>query len=308
MRGMTLKLAPAVVVLGSLLNLADGQQLLPPPPPISTQEQIPDQVDLPQLVPLPEREVEPLESISAPATVIAPPVHPLSDLATGIVRQTIPETFDGNDNWGDTARVLDGWRIERHGLQFKTKRRWKEVNHGTWLRYEVTPINPDTELILKIVSIKPGDGGKLLVSVTADSPIHATGRLAEWRYDIQLASFDAAATADVHVDATISLSPKIDTSEFPPAVLLVPKVETAALDISNFKLHRVSKVGGSFVSVLSGGLEKAITLGLDQKQNKIVSAINKKIEAKQDRFKVSLAEMAKSQWGDLRDFVRGAEE
>src|SRR5687768_14596157 len=59
---------------------------------------------------------------------------------TDLVREQLPEHYEKSKNWSHTKRVFAGWKLEQDGLRLETRRRWKEVNDGTWTRYRVTPL------------------------------------------------------------------------------------------------------------------------------------------------------------------------
>ena len=65
----------------------------------------------------------------------------LQTLTQRIVRDNIPHKYVRDKDWGKTAERWDGIQIRRKGpLRLTTKRKWKEVKHGTWKRYEIRQI------------------------------------------------------------------------------------------------------------------------------------------------------------------------
>ncbi len=51
--------------------------------------------------------------------------------------QHVPHRIDGDDDWGDTKRVWAGVKVRRDGWELRTHRRWRELRHGRWVRYEI---------------------------------------------------------------------------------------------------------------------------------------------------------------------------
>ena len=56
---------------------------------------------------------------------------------TDLVREQLPEHYEKSKNWGHTKKVFAGWKFEQDGLRIETRRRWKDVNDGTWTQLDV---------------------------------------------------------------------------------------------------------------------------------------------------------------------------
>ncbi|MEO1527156.1 MAG: hypothetical protein AAFX06_17080 [Planctomycetota bacterium] len=82
-----------------------------------------------------------------------PPTEPKSDPGAAFqspeqARQTVqsiidfaldlsPRSYSSDKHWDKRKKVWAGVEIDREGLRIKTKRRWREVRHGRWTKYEV---------------------------------------------------------------------------------------------------------------------------------------------------------------------------
>jgi hypothetical protein len=65
------------------------------------------------------------------------------NMMQSIVRENVPDKYVQDKDWGKTDKRWDGLQVRRKGsFRLTTKRRWKEVNHGAWKRYEITQRNP----------------------------------------------------------------------------------------------------------------------------------------------------------------------
>ena len=216
---------------------------------------------------------------------------------TDLVREQLPEQYEKSKNWGHTKKVFAGWHFEQDGLRLETRRRWKDVNDGTWTRYRVTPLEPDKHFSVRVEKIEPITGNKVRVQLAGVSKVHLLGRLAQWESGVQLISLSAEADAQIHVQGTVEIAMQLDPTKFPPDVSLVPTVTAADAQIAKFELQRVSKFDGPLVKSLSDETREMLTAELAERRPKLVSSLNKQLAKKQDKLKFSLSELLKSEWG-----------
>ena len=69
--------------------------------------------------------------------MLVTPQGDFNDLITDIILDNIPHQYEDKDDWGRQKQIVSGLKVWRDGLKIKTKRRRKNVNHGTWTRYTV---------------------------------------------------------------------------------------------------------------------------------------------------------------------------
>ena len=154
-----------------------------------------------------------------------------------IVRENIPDKYVRDKDWGKTTKRWNGLQVKRKGtLRLTTKRKWKEVNHGTWNRYEITQINPNDNLLLRIENVHDSENGKVGFEVELASKLHVHGRHAKWAKGVQLYNVSADADAAVRMRIWSEIGTRLDVGEFPPDVILVPNVTRADLDLKEFRL------------------------------------------------------------------------
>ena len=221
-----------------------------------------------------------------------------------IVRENVPDKYVQEKDWGKTDRRWDGLRVKRRGtLQWSTKRKWKEVNHGTWKRYEVTQIAPEENLTMRIENLRDAGGGKLGFDVRLTSRLHASGRLAKWAKGIQIYNISADADAFVQLHMQCTLAVKLDFGKFPPDVILKPVVTQADLDVQEFQLRKVSKLRGPLVRELSGSVHRALLDRIAEKREKLPQKINRQIAKNQDKLTLSLSSFASERWEALTHSV-----
>ena len=217
-----------------------------------------------------------------------------------IVRENVPDKYVQEKDWGKTDRRWDGLHVKRRGtLNWSTKRKWKEVNHGTWKRYEVTQISPEENLIMRIENVRDAGAGKVGFDIRLTSRLHVSGRLAKWTKGVQIYNISADADAYVELQMQCNVAIKLDIRRFPPDVILTPSVQHADIDVKEFQLHQLSKLRGPLVRELSGSVHRALLEKIDEKREQLPSKINRQIAKNQDKMRLSLADFASDQWQAL---------
>jgi len=187
--------------------------------------------------------------------------------------------------------------VEREGVKIETRRKWVDVNDGTWTRYRVTPLNPDKHLEVRVEKIEPLDGNKVRLELSASAKLRVFGRLSQWERGVQLVSLSAEADTVVRVQGTVEVALKLDPTKLPPDVYLEPTVTKADVKIADFDLRRVGQLDGPLIRSLSDDARDVIEAELKERRPKLVASLNKKLAKKQDKLKFSLSELLTSEWG-----------
>ena len=221
------------------------------------------------------------------ATLTEEDVQGLSDLVRLIALQNIPHDYRNEKEWGSTKEVWAGIDFKQDGLRLTTKRRKKTVNHGSWKRYEARLIDPDRELLLRIENVRaiPGRGANL--DLIVDSHLAASGRWSEWRQGIQLFSFSADATARVRMRVACQIGIAFNFANSVPQLRLSPTVTDADLQLTDFRLHRISNFDGPVIHQLGHALQDVLQDELDDRRGKLVTRINSQIAKHQSVLQLS---------------------
>ncbi|MDA1180366.1 MAG: hypothetical protein O2931_16415, partial [Planctomycetota bacterium] len=221
----------------------------------------------------------------------AAPDDGLSGIVRRLLLENIPETYEDTRKWGKTAKRWDGLHVHHDGLRVKTKRRWKEVNHGLWQMFRITPRDPEHSLHLQINNLKETSPGVITFDVDFTAHVDALARRSRWNYGVQLYSISMEAEAVVELQAQVELRTKLDLAHFPPDLELHPRVLAAKLNLREYHVRKISKIGGDLAEEIGGTLEHLLAEKLEDKQQKIVDRMNRQIEKNQSKLRVSVRDL-----------------
>lgn len=256
---------------------------------------------VPPPIPSPAPAVPP-SALGAPSDVpeTFTPSEEFQEWITALAREHLPDKYEKSKNWGKTTKVWDGLKITTDDGRLSTKRRWKQANDGTWYKYRVDLVQPEKHFDIRIENIREIGGGKITSDVQVIAKLKCFGRMSQWEHGVQLISLSADAETLVSVRAQVDLAMRLDVSELPPAVQLVPEVRTARVDILDFRLQRVSNARGPIVKSLSSSVREVVEDKLEeQNRGKLSQKLNQQIAKQQDKLRLSFAEVAKSPWAKL---------
>ena len=223
----------------------------------------------------------------------------LSELLTQLGRTHIPNRFVEDKDWGETKERWDGLHVQLKGLQLKTKRRKKEVNHGTWKRYEVELLDPDREFDVTIRQLNRLPDGRLALVLEIQSAVKVHARLSRWNRGVQVISVSADSRAKLQLTVQANMDVQVDFKHLPPDVVFAPQIESATIDLVDFEVDRVSKIGGDVAEQLGKGARGILEKKIAEKQQKITDKLNRSIEKRKDDLRLSVHDLVASQWGDL---------
>jgi len=206
----------------------------------------------------------------------------------------IPRTISGDKNWGDTKRVWSGVKMRMDGFKLRTHRRFRELEQGRWIKYEVTL--PDVPPAIRIAEVTPtihAFTGQQSWSIASSvvSPVEFTARVQRWNLGVKLFSVTVSGRARIRLNSTLSVGFHANYGEIPPGLVITPNVQKAELVMEHFEVDRVSKIGGDVAEQWGELMEEILIERLVKRQNKkLVSKLNKSIDKERDDLRLSLSE------------------
>jgi hypothetical protein len=255
---------------------------------------------LAQLAPLPAP-VQPAAPVAAAVPVPFDADPRINQLITRLVLQEMPHRYERNKGWGAQAERWDGIQWEQDGWEIKTHRRKKMVNHGTWRKYSASLADPETQFDVSVTNIHQTASQRLGLQVNFSTRLNLFARQSEWVKGVQLYSLSAEGKARIRMTLEMEMGIALDPARFPPDVVFRPHVTAADLTVDEFRIDRVSKLGGEFAIQVTQLARKELDEEIRKKQSELVDRINREIERNSDDLRLSLPDARKSKWADAAE-------
>ena len=232
----------------------------------------------------------------------------LDDLLTKLALESMPVRHVENKNWGQQSERWDGIKVSFQNGKLHTKRRKKKVNHGTWERYEISLVDPAESFSVELDNFQELAKDEVSFEVAVSADVDVLARQSKWVKGVQLYSISANGSASVQLVLSINLGSSMDVSKFPPDLIFDPLVAEADIELSNFRIDRISKAGGEFTQQLTRLVRGKIDQQIARKEEKLVEKLNAKLEKNKDRFTLSVHDAVKSKWARAADKLLNKEE
>ncbi|MDA8744046.1 hypothetical protein N9N28_05385 [Rubripirellula amarantea] len=211
-----------------------------------------------------------------------------------------PRTFDGDKHWGETKSIWAGVKVRFDGGKLKTKRRKKDVNHGRWIKYEVSlpPQHLTDQISLtvdEVTGLQDAVGSAMRIRSTLITPMTFTARIQRWNLGVRIFSVTVSGRMKIRMRSTMALRTQADYSEIPPALVMRPHVETADLSLESFEVDRVSHVGGDAAEAWGEIMQEVLVERfVDRANDTLAEKLNKAIRKNEDDLRLSLTDWLSS--------------
>lgn len=271
-------------------RLARSQEVMLEEVPFSPQAAWPDS---PPTVAVPRVAVAELEPLAADANNLASPQ--IVAWLQQLVRENLPETYENDKKWNQQKEVWDGVDVSREGLRIKTKRKRKLVNHGAWTRYRLEIVDPEHRLDIQFHKLELTDDGKIAFDVSVEMLLDVFGRLSQWVRDVQLISLSANADAVCKLSIQGTVECHLIPLRLPPDITIKPHVDAARVDITYFRVRRISQLGGPAAAQLGNSLRAVLESKLQESNEKLPEKMNRQLAKHSDRMTFSTQDWLQSQ-------------
>ncbi len=222
----------------------------------------------------------------------------IDELLTKLVLAHLPHDFKQDKDWGKQSERFDGLKVRRKGLQIRTKRKKKAVNHGSWKKFNASLVDPANRFSVSVRDMREADGGKVAFDLHCQSDLKIDGRIEKWVKGVQLYSLSLDGKARVKLAVTIELETVMDVTKFPPDLIFRPRATAAHLDVEDFRIDRISKVGGEVSQQATRWARRAIDEKIETEENKLVDKINADLEKNEKNLRLSLHDAVSSKWSN----------
>lgn len=218
-------------------------------------------------------------------------------LASWAIDRT-PRKVHGDKDWGQTKQVWAGVKVHRDGFRLKTKRRYRDVEHGRWIRYEValpavTAANPLAATIHQVQPLTNDESGDPRWKITSSiiAPMRFTAQVQRWNRGVKLFSVTVTGQMQVRMRSSLSVGFYVDHSEAPPALVVDPRMHEAHLFLDRFEVDRISNIGGDVAEGWGEVIQEVLVERLIKKQNeRLVAQLNQSIDKERDDLRISISD------------------
>lgn len=214
----------------------------------------------------------------------------------------LPPKFDDEDGWGDEKKIESGLDIDFDDGKIKTHRRWKSVNHGSWIRASGSLVEPEKTMTLKIFRRAGADATEQIYRIQLLARANVSGTQQQWNHGVMFWSVTADAEADIQIDVNLKVRTDVVAKESGGSSLQIqPEVTHAVMRLNGFSLKRISHVRGGMAREFGEAFEGLVKLAVERQNKKLPSQINKALVKQKDKLQVPVDP------GSLFDFFKGEE-
>lgn len=208
-------------------------------------------------------------------------------------RQLLPESYQRDKDWDKQKRIYAGFNIRADDGRLSTKRRWKEVNHGRWLRYDIRlgDVYDPRRLKVQVTDAHLGEDQRLHFEARVDTRVDVHLQQQHWNLGVRLYSLSVEADARLRMEIVGDIGFELDLTRIPPDVLADPHVSTIRLSLVDLNVDRISHVGGEVAESI-GDLVKQVIRDeyLPSQQAKIAEKLNRQIDRRRDRLRLGASD------------------
>lgn len=215
---------------------------------------------------------------------------------TDMVQDNLPPIYEDDRKWGQQKEVWDGVKFWRENGRLETKRRTKLVNSGTWTRYTIAIVEPEKNLHVRFHRMELLSDSRIAFEISVDCPLDVFGRLSQWVRDVQVVSISANADAACRLNIAGTVQFQMNVLKLPPDIKIKPRVDYAHVELTHYRVRRISQVGGDFAKLLGEGLRGVVDEKLADMNSKLSDKINTQFDKNSQRLSFSTQEWLHSKF------------
>lgn len=239
--------------------------------------------NVPEIKPVPK----PIMRLDSQATQPQKLTPAATEFIKGLALILLPPTFTDDDDWGNTKRIQSGLNMRLDGLELKTSRRWKDVNHGLWRKVDATLVDPQRFFDLQIWLLPQTEDKQPRYRISASLRIAVTVRQQQWNRGLKVYSVSSDILTDVSIATVVDFRSKMVDVEQERRLQILPHMQSANVRVDRFLIRRISHAKGGAVKEFGSAFEGLVRKVVEKKSRKLPQKINSKIEEKADRFQIS---------------------
>ncbi len=186
----------------------------------------------------------------------------LSQLIQQSVIKQMPKVFKNETGWGQTVPIPpEGLRLMRRRQTVQVGDHL-ELPHGHWRKTRVWMDDPNRDLNIKVLDLRPANDKSYHITLDVDAKLHGATEVEQWQKGLLL--IDLTGEADTRVGVLLDCDVALALGKgFPPEVKVEPKVTNLKVDLKDFNLRHVEGRRTRIAVALDG--EAAQNLGKEFK-------------------------------------------
>jgi hypothetical protein len=224
----------------------------------------------------------------------------LNRLIDKIVLTAVPSRYTDDDQWGKTKTITAGVDLGMKGLFLRATRTTREVNHGTWKKFEIDRKPSQTPYTVTVSKLKMNNDRQFQFSAEYRVPLSTQAHRRSFNRGVRLRSLsvDAQAIVQLSVECTVNfdLVPGVTPAD-PKSVILDPVVDSGKLRLVEFNPAKISRLKGSTGRELGRDTERVVKQQLKKLQPGLTVSLNNQLA--QQRFRVPLNDLLHTKWGRM---------
>lgn len=227
-----------------------------------------------------------------PLTADAAP-NALAATISRLLENAIPVEYEKKKDW-DATTEIPVLRWEGKGIHTRLTTRKRAVKHGVWKHYRLRLIDPQQNLAVQLVNLRPIAPGRVAYTLHVDAKLDAWARAKVYEYGVHVIALEMESDMRVRIVVDGELAVELRTGDDGATFALVPVVTNAQLAIDEFHLRRVSNARGPVVHELGDGVRKLVEDELNGPR--LTEKLNHAIDKKRDRLTFRPAELLETTW------------
>jgi hypothetical protein len=209
------------------------------------------------------------------------------------VRQVLPASYHGEKDWGKKTRVHAGVKVDMKDGRLTTHKRYKELGHGRWIRYDVHLHNPADpgRLDIRVTRAEQGPDQRIHFDAQIDTLLDLDVHQERWNLGTRLFSVSLKGQARLRMLISGDIGMEFDLTRIPPDILVDPRIVSTELVLVDLNVDRISKIGGEVADAVGDVIKNVIREEyLPKQQAAITTKLNRQIDRRRDRLRFGASE------------------
>ena len=213
--------------------------------------------------------------------------------ACDLIQNNLPATYRGKKNWDHRKRIYAGVDVDFEDGKLRTHRKYREVRHGNWLRYQIDLKDPADvrNLQFTVIGVETLADNRMRVDLQIDSTVDIELQQQRWNLGVQLYSVTSHGHARVRLRLLTDIGSYFDTTKIPPDVILDPIVRKTDLQLVDLEMDKIGALGSDLAEELGDIVERELREDyLPKQREKLTEKLNQQIDRRRSKLRISVSD------------------